>query len=934
MNRLKEFVVVFAIGAMSLVASSNLYAAEVHVGLSARECYVGVPVTLQVHVNNAADVKPPEVPSVDGLQIQAVGTPARSTQITTINGRTTTNTSLTYNFEVTPQRAGSFRIPPIAVHVDGADQRTPSIELVATKSETGDVLFVEVAGKQREIYVGQPLELTLKIWLRPYRDRERGITLSEGDMWRMISDRSNWGPFAERMQQLSEKDQRPAGKEVLRKDANGESHSYYLYEVDATIYPKRPGEINANDVKVSVQYPTAIGKSRDPFAGIFDNLRGGRPSAFGEEDPFDNPFGSRLEVKRVRPIVGETHVDPIQVLPIPTIGRPADYRGAVGKYVVAVEATPTTLKAGDPIELLIGISGTGPMDLVQAPPLADLPELTKDFKVPSEPLAGFVKDSRKVFSTSIRPRKAGVDRIPSIPFSYFDPEAKKFVTVRSEPVAIHVDPADTLSLDAIAKLDGKTPGAAADKPSAEVAASGDSFANYSGPEILEPETPFLWNTTANRLLIAAPPLLVLALAAFRFRYLLGLTTSIWRSPLQRCKQQIDGAESAKNVAAAVQGFVAKKMRMRQLGSETEVLGSLRSHGYRNLAIRCERLFDDCEADAVLGGVMASRELDQLKRDALQIVDDLQLETRTDGVRPIRRTRGKKTASRGQAAALLPLVFLATSVLIASQAGNGLADEQSSPHSAMLSPDQQRALLSEANELYGKALKAEPNDAATAKQDFEAAAEKYQLLVTNGIQNSRLFANLGNAYFKADQLGRAVANYHHSLRLDPTNRIARDNLRRSEEILRSRGSSSSSETSEAASSKMPAPVLFWIKTHVGRRSLFAIWLTAWTILWAAIAARLVRFRIPWKSIAVVTGAITIAAVGFFVFNSRSDQKHLVVIVTHETKAHEADGATFPIADVPLREGQIVQQLKSRGDWLEIRSDTGQTGWVPQRDVESI
>src|SRR3954453_19854814 len=156
MNKVKQFFVIIAIGAVSLVASGSLSAADVHVGLNTRECYVGVPVTLQVRVNNAADVKPPVVPNVDGLQIQAFGTPARSTQITTINGRTTTNTSLTYSFEVTPQRAGSFRIPPIAVHVDGADQRTPSIELVATKSETGDVLFVDVAGKQKEIYVGQP----------------------------------------------------------------------------------------------------------------------------------------------------------------------------------------------------------------------------------------------------------------------------------------------------------------------------------------------------------------------------------------------------------------------------------------------------------------------------------------------------------------------------------------------------------------------------------------------------------------------------------------------------------------------------------------------------------------------------------------------------------------------------------------------------------
>src|SRR5204863_10159292 len=131
------------------------------------------------------------------------------------------------------------------------------------------------------------------------------------------------------------------------------------------------------------------------------------------------------------------------------VGRPADYRGAVGQYQIAIDASPTHVKSGDPINLLIGISGTGPMELVQAPPLAELPKLTADFKVPNEPLAGFVKGDRKIFQTTIRPRKPGIARIPSIPFSYFDPATGKFETVRSSPVSIQVDPAEMLALDAV-----------------------------------------------------------------------------------------------------------------------------------------------------------------------------------------------------------------------------------------------------------------------------------------------------------------------------------------------------------------------------------------------------------------------------------------------------------------------------------------------------
>jgi len=101
------------------------------------------------------------------------------------------------------------------------------------------------------------------------------------------------------------------------------------------------------------------------------------------------------------------------------------------------QASPLNVRAGDSITLNLGIVGTGPMELVQAPPLSELPEL-KQFKVSNQPLAGYVKDDSKVFSTTIRPRKAGITEIPAIPFSFFNPETEQFETVHSAPIAITV----------------------------------------------------------------------------------------------------------------------------------------------------------------------------------------------------------------------------------------------------------------------------------------------------------------------------------------------------------------------------------------------------------------------------------------------------------------------------------------------------------------
>ena len=59
--------------------------------------------------------------------------------------------------------------------------------------------------------------------------------------------------------------------------------------------------------------------------------------------------------------------------------------------------------------------------------------------------------------------------------------------------------------------------------------------------------------------------------------------------------------------------------------------------------------------------------------------------------------------------------------------------------------------------------------------FPEAAALYRAAATNGVSANLLF-NLGNAHFKAGQLGQAMAAYQRSLRLDPRNPETQANLR--------------------------------------------------------------------------------------------------------------------------------------------------------------
>src|SRR5260370_40608506 len=64
----------------------------------------------------------------------------------------------------------------------------------------------------------------------------------------------------------------------------------------------------------------------------------------------------------------------------------------------------------------------------------------------------------------------------------------------------------------------------------------------------------------------------------------------------------------------------------------------------------------------------------------------------------------------------------------------------------------------------------------ATGDFKAAIEDYETLVRSGQDTPNLFYNLGNAYFRKTDFGRAILNYERALALDPHHPEAEANLR--------------------------------------------------------------------------------------------------------------------------------------------------------------
>jgi hypothetical protein len=65
------------------------------------------------------------------------------------------------------------------------------------------------------------------------------------------------------------------------------------------------------------------------------------------------------------------------------------------------------------------------------------------------------------------------------------------------------------------------------------------------------------------------------------------------------------------------------------------------------------------------------------------------------------------------------------------------------------------------------------------------------------------------------------------------------------------------------------------------------------------------------------------------------KSIAVIVSPDATLREGDGQNYPkAAEVSLGEGQTVELIRGRGEWLQIRTAKDQIGWLPRTAVETI
>lgn len=215
------------------------------------------------------------------------------------------------------------------------------------------------------------------------------------------------------------------------------------------------------------------------------------------------------------------------------------------------------------------------------------------------------------------------------------------------------------------------------------------------------------------------------------------------------------------------------------------------------------------------------------------------------------------------------------------------------------------------------------DSAKSPADYREAASLLDSLLSDGFRNGAVYYNLGNAWFRAGEYGRAIAAYRKAKPFRPRDPYLEANLRQALSVAPGR-------LPEA-----PAPwwthVLFWSGWLSYPEKFYAACATFLAAALAAAAA--VAFRRPrayWFSGILTVAAILLGIDAGLAYDEVTWSRQAVV--TGETVARKGIGQNYePAFDQPLKDGAEFTILSESGDWVFGRFAGIGDGWLRRENI---
>ena len=154
------------------------------------------------------------------------------------------------------------------------------------------------------------------------------------------------------------------------------------------------------------------------------------------------PSELKLHLK-VNPKTLKTKSIPINVQPLPNIGKPKNFSGAVGQFNISTQVDRKKLAIQNPITLTLTINGNGNLNNLNPPEISSI----HGFSVNPPTQESQNTGNSLQFTYVLIPQKAGRLQIPEIDFSFFNPTTKTYQTSKSQPIPMTVIPNVSVEID-------------------------------------------------------------------------------------------------------------------------------------------------------------------------------------------------------------------------------------------------------------------------------------------------------------------------------------------------------------------------------------------------------------------------------------------------------------------------------------------------------